>query len=72
MSQSCRRTRIARLDTFDQMEGKNRIVVYVICVNFKEKNTERKAFNLTFRYFDDVLLINNPDVGNWIPLIYPQ
>ena len=28
-------------------------------------------FNLTYRYIDDVLFINNPDFSNWIPLIYP-
>ena len=31
--------------------------------------TEIKFFNLTFRYIDDVLSINNFD--NWIPLLFP-
>ena len=31
--------------------------------------TEIKFFNLTFRYIDDVLSINNFD--SWIPLLYP-
>jgi hypothetical protein len=26
---------------------------------------EIKAFNLTFRYIDDILLINNPNFANW-------
>jgi hypothetical protein len=31
--------------------------------------TEIKFFNLTFRYIDDVLSINNFD--SWIPILYP-
>ena len=33
----------------------------------RQNNTEGKAFNLTFRYTDDVLSINNPDFANGIP-----
>jgi hypothetical protein len=31
-----------------------------------------QVFNLTFRYFEVVLWINNPDFGNWIPFIYSK
>jgi hypothetical protein len=30
----------------------------------KTKHTEDKAFNLTFRYIDDVLSVNNPNFSN--------
>ena len=33
----------------------------------RQNNTEAKAFNLTFKYNDDVLSINNPDFANGIP-----
>ena len=33
----------------------------------RQNNTEGKAFNLTFRYNDDVLSINNPDFANGMP-----
>jgi hypothetical protein len=36
----------------------------------RQKTTEAKAFNITFRYIDDDQPINNPHVANWIPLIY--
>ena len=29
-----------------------------------KKNTEAKSFNLTFRYIDGVLSINNPNFAN--------
>ena len=38
----------------------------------KKKNTEAKAFNLTFRFTDDVLSIHRSNLANWIPLIYPK
>ena len=39
----------------------------------KEQKTEEvNDFNLTFRYIDGVLSINNPHFANWIPLIYLQ
>jgi hypothetical protein len=41
-------------------------------LNQNKKITEVKAFNLTFRYIDDVLSINNPNFANWIPLIFPK
>jgi hypothetical protein len=31
--------------------------------------TEAKAFNLTFRYTGDDMLINNPHFANWLSLI---
>jgi hypothetical protein len=36
-----------------------------------QNNPDAKAFNLNFRYIYYVLLINNPDFANWIPLIFP-
>ena len=33
---------------------------------------QRKSFNLTFRYIDDVLSLNNPKFGDYIDVIYPQ
>ena len=36
----------------------------------QKQNTDTKAFNLTFRYIDDVLQINNPNFVNCILLIY--
>ena len=36
-----------------------------------KKVKEARSFNLTYRYIDDVLSINNPEFANWIPLIYP-
>ena len=38
----------------------------------QKKMTEINLFNLTFRYIDDALSINNPNVDNWVPLIYPK
>jgi len=35
----------------------------------KDKTNEFKAFNLTFRYIDDVLSVNNQSFANGIPLI---
>jgi hypothetical protein len=35
----------------------------------KTKKIEAKAFNLTPRYIDDVLPINNTNFAKWIPLI---
>ena len=32
----------------------------------------RESFNLTFRYIDDVLSLNNPKFGDYIDVIYPQ
>ena len=32
--------------------------------------TESKAFNLTFKYIDDALSINNQKLANWIHSIY--
>jgi hypothetical protein len=38
---------------------------------FKDKMiTESKAFNLTFKYIDDALSINNQKLANWIHSIY--
>ena len=34
--------------------------------------TEVKDYNLTFRYINDVLLINNENFAVWISLIYPK
>ena len=34
--------------------------------------TEANAFNLTFRYIDNLLSIINPHFANWVLLIYPQ
>jgi hypothetical protein len=34
--------------------------------------TEVNAFNLTYRYIDDVLSINNPKFAYWNPLLYLQ
>ena len=31
-----------------------------------------KAFNLTLKYIDDVLSINNPNWTNWIQLVYTK
>ena len=33
---------------------------------------QRKSFNLTFRYIDDVLSLSNPKFGDYINVIYPQ
>ena len=35
------------------------------------KIKEARSFNLSYRYIDDVLSINNPTFSDWIPLIYP-
>ena len=35
------------------------------------KIKEAESFNLTYRYIDDVLSINNPSFAAWIPSIYP-
>ena len=32
---------------------------------------DARSFNLTYRYIDDVLSINNPQFAKWIPSIYP-
>ena len=32
---------------------------------------DARSFNLTYRYIDDVLSINNPSFAEWIPSIYP-
>ena len=38
----------------------------------KNKNIkESRSFNFTFRYIGDVLSINNPNLFDWVPLIYP-
>ena len=37
-----------------------------------ESRKQRKSFNLTFRYIDDVLSLNNPKFGDYIDVIYPQ
>ena len=31
-----------------------------------------KSFNLTFRYIDDVLSLNNPKFNDYIDVIYPK
>ena len=36
-----------------------------------KKMKEARSFNLTFRYIDDVLSVNNTSFGRWIPSIYP-
>ena len=36
---------------------------------FKKQKT---SFNLTFRYIDDVLSLNNPKFNNYIDVIYPK
>ena len=33
---------------------------------------EARSFNLTCRYIDDVLSVNNPSFCRWIPSIYPS
>ena len=38
----------------------------------KTKNIEAKPFNLTFRYIDDVVSINNSYFANCIPVIYSK
>ena len=35
----------------------------------RKNNTEAKAFNVIFRYINDVFSINNSQVANWISLI---
>jgi hypothetical protein len=37
----------------------------------KVKIHEDRAFNLTYRYIDDVLSINNSRFAEFLPLIYP-
>ena len=39
-----------------------------------KRTIEAKSFNLTFRYINDVLPVDNPDFVNWIPYyaMYPQ
>ena len=37
-----------------------------------KKIKEARSFNLTFRYIDDVLSINNKTFATWIPSIYPS
>jgi hypothetical protein len=38
-----------------------------------KKIHEARAFNFTYRYIDDVLSINDPRFGEFLPLIYlPQ
>ena len=34
--------------------------------------TEDTAFNLTYRYIDDVLPLNNPKFAYWNPLLYQK
>jgi hypothetical protein len=46
-----------------------RLRLYKILSKTKKKN-ESKSFNLTFRYIDDVLSVNNQSFANGIPLIY--
>ena len=36
---------------------------------FKKQKT---SFNLTFRYIDDVLSLNNPKFNDYIDVIYPK
>jgi hypothetical protein len=36
-----------------------------------KKIHEARAFNLTYRYIDDVLSINNSRFAEFLPLIYP-
>lgn len=36
-----------------------------------KKIKEARSFNFTYRYIDDVLSINNPKFGEWLPFIYP-
>ena len=37
----------------------------------KKKNIkDAKSFNLTYRYIDDVLSINNPSFCKWLPSMY--
>ena len=36
-----------------------------------KKIKEARSFNLTFRYIDDVLSVNNKTFARWIPSIYP-
>ena len=36
-----------------------------------KKIHEARAFNFTYRYIDDVLSINDPRFGEFLPLIYP-
>ena len=37
----------------------------------QKKFSIAKAFNLTFRYIDDVISLNNPTFNEYLPLIYP-
>jgi hypothetical protein len=41
------------------------------CKLKEKKMHEARAFNFTYRYFDDVLSINNSRFAEFLPLIYP-
>ena len=36
-----------------------------------KKIKEAKLLNYTFIYIDDVLSINNPNISDWVAVIYP-
>jgi len=38
----------------------------------KDKELQQLKLDLTFRYIDDVLSINNRNIAKWIPLLYPK
>jgi hypothetical protein len=49
-----------------------KIEVVPFIINFSDKKIhEARAFNLTYRYIDDVLSINNSRFAEFLPLIYP-
>jgi hypothetical protein len=48
------------------------MMTYLLCVPNRTSHAEAKAFNVTFRYIDDAMSINNLNFANWIPLIYHQ
>ena len=50
-----------------------KLILY-LRIKFKKqnKNKKKKSFNLTFRYIDDVLSLNDPNFIDYIDVIYPE
>ena len=48
-----------------------KLILYNIYKRASSRN-KNKSVNLTFRYIDDVLSLNNPMFNNYIDVIYPN
>ena len=44
----------------------------ILCSDESDFNKQTPYFNLTFRYIDDVLTLNNPKFNEYIDVIYPD